>query len=990
MGSAEGTWAARRRAVALALFGAVAAALLGSGARLGAAPSATPRLDWLFDRQITATARIGNTLYVGGWFRTIRPASAPLADHLYAVSPTTGALVPSIIPPANGTVTAMTPDGGGGYFIAGRFTNIGTARVAHLLADGTVDPAFQFAGVIEGTITQLVRVGPSLVAAGNFLHVDSVFRPLFAMNPVTGALSPWAPVLPNQDTSVRALVVANGLLIALTRNGNGTTRFVTAYDGVTGIVVWQTDVAGAPGHFAPGALGLSGNRLIVGMGRLYSLDPLTGTVDQAWAAGMPIAEGLFTMAIGPTAIYVGGTFQSYWGQPRGRLAAVDPATGTLLPWNPQATDSSLGSGFIGKLVVSPTGSVFAAPTEGSGPLNINGQTVGTVAEIDATGAVTAFRAAAPVESVELLQMSSTSTLFVSGFSGYVGQQIRTSIAAFDLSTNTLLPQSITIGGAGSTVDQLVAFGNVLYARGGFTMVNGQPRAFVAAVDVSTNTLLSWPAPGVDVGTLGPADGTHVYARIRESGQIALRRLSVAAGAVDPTWRPTVDGIVALDSGDILLSTWFPFQGSSQGAVIGTLDPVNGQLRELVRSLAFLPASAPWTEGDTLYALGQIRSAVPPVGAFLGQAVFAFDRKTGTPVWRPPVAGFISNVTPSAGRLFVAGSNMTVGGAPHFGLIEMTRTGAVTPWGSGFRPFGPTGAGGVTVLTSDANFLVAAGTVMGDLHRLAVYDLVGSHAPVHLRSYVVGPNTVFTWDAMVPPPAGGYVIEGGFAPGQTAGALAVGNATSVALPMPAGPVFIRVRPQGSTEVSNEIVAGCFAPPLPPTALTTSLNGINLTLSWTAPADAVTGYTLQAGTAAGLSNVATLALGPQPSISGPVPGGTFFARVTATNACGTSGPSGEVFFTIGAPDPLPAAPTNLASSRSGNTVTLSWTPPSGAVTGYVLEAGTGAGLANLGTLRVGATPSLVVPGVPAGTYVLRVRAITSAGSGAPSADVVAVVP
>jgi predicted phage tail protein len=77
-------------------------------------------------------------------------------------------------------------------------------------------------------------------------------------------------------------------------------------------------------------------------------------------------------------------------------------------------------------------------------------------------------------------------------------------------------------------------------------------------------------------------------------------------------------------------------------------------------------------------------------------------------------------------------------------------------------------------------------------------------------------------------------------------------------------------------------------------------------------------------------------------------------------------------------------------TGNTVTLSWTAPAGPVTGYVVEAGTAAGLANLGTLQIGATPSLVVPGVPAGTYVLRVRAITSAGSGAPSADVVVVVP
>ena len=210
-------------------------------------------------------------------------------------------------------------------------------------------------------------------------------------------------------------------------------------------------------------------------------------------------------------------------------------------------------------------------------------------------------------------------------------------------------------------------------------------------------------------------------------------------------------------------------------------------------------------------------------------------------------------------------------------------------------------------------------------------------------------------------------------------------------MPAGPAFIRVRPQGSTEVSNEIVAGCFAPPLPPTALTTTMNGANLALAWTPPAGAVTAYTFIAGTTAGSSNAATVTLpGTHTSIGGTVPGGTFFARVTATNACGTSGPSGEVFFTIGAPDALPVAPTNLAVSVNGSTVSLTWTAPAGPVTGYVLEGGTSAGLANIGTIQLGAVPSFAIPGAPPGAYALRVRAITSAGSGAPSADVVAVVP
>ena len=253
------------------------------------------------------------------------------------------------------------------------------------------------------------------------------------------------------------------------------------------------------------------------------------------------------------------------------------------------------------------------------------------------------------------------------------------------------------------------------------------------------------------------------------------------------------------------------------------------------------------------------------------------------------------------------------------------------------------------------------------------------------------NTVPVSTPAIAPP-GGYVIEGGFVPGQVAAAIPVGTGTTFTTPVSViGPAFIRVRAAGSAEVSNEIVAGCVAPPLPPTALTTTISGTTLSLAWSPPLDAVTSYVFSAGTASGLSDAATTTLpGTQTSISGTVPGGTFFVRVQAANACGTSGPSGEVFMTMGAPDPLPVAPTNLAASVSGSTVSLTWTAPAGPITGYVLEGGTALGLANIGTIQLGAVTSFAIPGAPPGSYALRVRAVTSAGSGAPSADVVAVLP
>ncbi len=328
-------------------------------------------------------------------------------------------------------------------------------------------------------------------------------------------------------------------------------------------------------------------------------------------------------------------------------------------------------------------------------------------------------------------------------------------------------------------------------------------------------------------------------------------------------------------------------------------------------------------------------------------------------------------------------------------MELSRTGAPTAWDGGYAPLGPYvipgGApGGVVRVDVRGDLLVTAGAMAGAT-RLAVFPLSGSTAPSGLRTRALGDQVEFTWDAATHPPPGGYVVEGGFAAGQTAVTLPVGSGTSFTTPAAViGPAFVRVRSNGDADVSNEVVFGCLAPPLPPTALTTTLNGTSLTLSWTASAGAVTNYTLLAGSASGLTDVATLPVGASTNASGQVPGGTFFARVTASNACGTSGPSGEVFFTIGAPDALPAAPTNLAANLFGSTLTLSWTAPAGPVTGYVLEAGSAPGLANIGAATVGVSPSFVIPNVPPGFYYVRARATTSAGSGAASADVLVFVP
>ncbi len=180
----------------------------------------------------------------------------------------------------------------------------------------------------------------------------------------------------------------------------------------------------------------------------------------------------------------------------------------------------------------------------------------------------------------------------------------------------------------------------------------------------------------------------------------------------------------------------------------------------------------------------------------------------------------------------------------------------------------------------------------------------------------------------------------------------------------------------------------AAPDPPTSLSVSVTGATLTLTWT---PATTGSTPAAfdvhiGNAPGATTLPVQSTAGT-SLSVPITvGGTYFARVKAVNVYGTSVSSPEVSVSVVPPSPKPGAPTGLTASFIGRTIAIAWTAPTTGdpVTNYVLEVGSAPGLANLVVLPVGAGLSFVAPGVPDGTYWLRVRGSNAAGIGVPSQD------
>jgi predicted phage tail protein len=199
--------------------------------------------------------------------------------------------------------------------------------------------------------------------------------------------------------------------------------------------------------------------------------------------------------------------------------------------------------------------------------------------------------------------------------------------------------------------------------------------------------------------------------------------------------------------------------------------------------------------------------------------------------------------------------------------------------------------------------------------------------------------------------------------------------------------------GITAIYQGIPSGPIAPNAP-SALTATALLTTVNLSWT-PATSggpASRYLHDAGTASGVYNLGTILLNSAATTAavGNVPPGTYFVRVRAQNAAGTSGPSPETQVTVGACAP-PAAPGTLSGSASDQTVSLAWSAPASGVTqGYRLFVGSAPGLANLLVADYASSVTgLVAPGIAYGTYFTRVAATNVCGVGPVSNELTLVV-
>lgn len=735
----DGPAVARTTFLALAL-----AALTASAAR---AQLPDPNL-WVADGPVYATARQGNTLYIGGNFTCVAPPTGGLA----VVDSTSGQVLGGW-PRVTGVVRAVLADGSGGWYVGGSFTGIGAlacASLAHLRADGSIDG---WGSNANGSVYALALANGVLYVGGDFTSIGGQARvALAALDATTGAVTPWSPVFTGVDPytapGVYSLVTRGKLVYA-----GGT--FGTVGGQYRGNAAAIDMASGAPTAWNPNTNG-SVYALALLDGVVYAGGAFSTVASQARnclaaidTAGALMAwnpapnSAVVALATGNGVVYAGGYFTTISAQARPYAAALDPSTGAATAWSP-----------------APNGGVIAI-VPGSGQVHLGGsftalggQVRRGAGSVDATSAaVTAWNPCVTggTPSVYALAMGTGGIATGGGFNN-AGGAVRANLAAIDLLTGRATAWN---PGAGAVVNALAVSGDVVYAGGNFTTIGGQARNHIAALSASTGLATGWnPNANFSVNALLPGPGV-VYAggSYTQLGGLSRRYLTAidSVTGVATAWNPNpsyaVDAL-ARANGVIYVGGEFSSIGGQSRPYLAALDPVTGQATNWNPGADYSVFTiAP--NGGTVYVGGDFST----IGGQSRRFVAALDATTGQArAWNPGANSSVYALVPAGGVVYAGGYFTSIGGQTRGYVAALdTTTAQATAWS-------PSLQGMVRSLVVDGGSVYTALYVSYGYFGLACFHTPPAAPPTssvlsprggeHLR---IGDTTTVMWAAQAPAP-----------------------------------------------------------------------------------------------------------------------------------------------------------------------------------------------------------------------------------------------
>jgi len=660
-------------------------------------------------------------------------ASNDDASHLFSngvfsyATPGTGAITmdsqfarfDSGFPHINGPVYALASDDAGGWYVGGKFTQVGGQphnNLAYISWDGSGWQVEAWSTVVDDAVYALAlsEDGLTLFAGGAFTTVAGgtlTRNHLAAFNVVDGSLDmAWDP---NVNGLVRTLVVDGTRLYAggdFTRTeGLSVTRNYAAAMDINDV----SPDYGKTTTWNPGANGAVYTLSIVG-GRMYLGGTFTelngGSVQRNYAAIVSLSDAVVDAAWNPSPngrvraishslvdgkVYLGGDFttvnsvavsQSY-------LAAVDDTNGIVSSgWNPGVNAQ------VYSLLPSPDGLLYV----GGDFTLIDGQQRNRLAAIDqVSGDLNSDWTADAWDTVHVLggfgavviagggfDRDSRALLYVGGSFDYVGPATGSAVKVDPTAqVDSNLPR------VNGTVYATVADGSGgWYLGGDFSTVGGVVRNNLAHIDAAGSLDVAWDGNTNGVVRALALDTARLYVggdfTTVKGGTVTrnyLAAFSLADGSVDVTMDADTNGVVralALDTarlyvggdfttvkGGTVTRNYLAAFSLADGSVDATMDAdTNGVVRALALDTARLYVGGDFT---LLGDISRNRAA----------AVKITDGSLES--WNPSAGGPVYSLAVQGSDVFVAGGFASMGGTTRHNLAAMDLvTGQASDWNPG--------------------------------------------------------------------------------------------------------------------------------------------------------------------------------------------------------------------------------------------------------------------------------------------------------------------
>jgi hypothetical protein len=669
------------------------AALLPGNA-FGSLADSRPDNTWVTNGLVQAVVRSGDTIYIGGAFDRVGPRTGPGLE--FALDGSQNAGLPEVSG-GGGRVQAVASDGSGGWYIGGLFTHVGgVARnnIAHIRGDHSVDPAFN--PNANDAISGLAVSGSTVYAAGLFTSIGGQTRNRIAgLNAANGTATAFNP---NADNDVLALAVSpSGSIIyaggrfsmigglprsniAALNAADGTA--VLTFNPISNNTVYSLAISGST-LYAGGNFSVIGGQPRNSIAALTLGGVLDGTatsfVADASINGCSACALVVAIAVSSSTVYAGGVFDTIGGQSRHHLAGLDPTSGTVMSFDPNPSANLLG------LAVSVDGlTVYAA----GGFTTIGGQPRNFVAALNAAdGTATAFNPD-PNNAVSAIGVSA-SAVYVAGYFSSIGGVVRHSIAALNAidGTATSFDPNASSATGGGLVFALAVSGSTVYAGGYFTLIGGQPRSNIAALNAADGTAVLTFNPNADsiVESLAISGQTlyvggifNVIGGLPRSYIAALNAGGPLDGTAIPTFNANADDeVLALAVSGPLLYVGGRYQnmgGQPRSRIAAlTADGTATSFDPNARGDGFNAAvSALAVSGSTVY-VGGLFSEMNGLNRKNIAAVNALD---GTPTGFDPQAGgtpfsdAVHAIAVSGSRVYAGGYFSSIGGQARNLIAEL--------------------------------------------------------------------------------------------------------------------------------------------------------------------------------------------------------------------------------------------------------------------------------------------------------------------------------